>query len=84
MGKRKPSWKAIAKKHFGQDSTYRRGDGGFALVTPCREVHFSLWSTPEEAQEQKATVDNTGCGGDCTPWRHYVLELQSTESALGA
>lgn len=40
MGKRKPSWKAIAKKHFGQDSTYRRGDGGFALVTPCREVHF--------------------------------------------
>ena len=53
MSKRKPSWKTIAKKQFGKAATYHWGDGRYAFVTPCREVHYSLWQTIEEAEKRK-------------------------------
>ena len=73
---RKQSWNAIAKKMIGKKATYHGGDGQFAVVTPCREVHYSLWPTREEAGKRKAKVDKTGCCGGCRPWTHYIVDLE--------
>lgn len=75
MSARKQSWNAIAKKLIGKEAVYRGGDGQFAFVTLCREVHYSLWPTREEAGKRKAKVDGTGCGGECRPWTHFILDL---------
>ncbi|HSL04914.1 MAG TPA: hypothetical protein VK901_15405 [Nitrospiraceae bacterium] len=75
MSARKQSWNAIAKKVIGKKAVYHGGDGQFAFVTPCREVHYSLWSSKEEADKCKAKFDKTGCGGECRPWTHFILDL---------
>ncbi len=72
---RKQSWNAIAKKLIGKEAVYHGGDGQFAIVTPCREVHYSLWPSRGEAIKRKEKVDKTGCGGECRPWTHYIVEL---------
>jgi hypothetical protein len=56
-------------------NVYHGGDGQFAFVTPCREVHYSLWPSKEEADKRKAKVDKTACCGGCRPWTHYVVDL---------
>ena len=71
----KQSWNAIAKKVIGKGAVYHGGDGQFAFVTPCREVHYSLWSSQEEADKCKAKVDRTGCCGGCHPWTHRLIDL---------
>ena len=48
MTKRKPSWETIAKKVLGKSAVQNIGDGSrgqFILVTPCRDVGFSLWKS---------------------------------------
>ena len=69
------SWIAKARRYFGRKTTYHWGDGRFSFVTPCREVHYSLWPTKEEAEKCKVKVDRTGCGGECRPWTHYIVDL---------
>lgn len=76
MSARKQSWNAIAKKVIGKVA-YRGGDGQFAFVTPCREVHYSLWPSREEAEKYKTKVDRTGCGGESRPWSHFISDLSS-------
>ena len=75
MTKRKQSWKTIAKKLFGKAAVYRGGNGQYAFVTPCREVHYTLWLTREELSKNTRFVDRRGCGGDCNPRTHYVEDL---------
>jgi len=72
---KKQSWKTKARQRFGLKVTYHWGDGQFAFVTPCREVHYSLWPSRQEAEKCKAKVDRTGCGGECRPWTHYIVDL---------
>lgn len=71
----KQSWNAIAKKVIGKEAVYHGGDGRFEFVTPCREMHYSLWPTREEADKRKAKVDRTGCCGGCWPRTHYIVDL---------
>lgn len=71
----KQSWIAIAKKVIGKEATYQGGDGQFAFVAPCREVHYSLWPSKEDGGKRKAKVGRTGCGGECRPWTHFILDL---------
>ena len=75
MSARKQSWNGIAKKVIGKEAVYHGGDGQFAFVTPCRELHYSLWLTREGADKRKAKVDKTACCGGCRPWTHYLVDL---------
>jgi len=70
------AWKKIARKYFGKKAVHHFGDGQFA---PCRELHYSLRPTWEEAQPTKAFVDRTGCGGECNPRSHYMVDLAQVE-----
>ena len=70
------AWKRIAKQVFGKDAVHHRGGyGRFAYVTPCREVHYSLWPSREEAEKVRTVVDRRGCGGECNPRTHYIFDL---------
>jgi hypothetical protein len=51
-------------------------EGQFAFVTPCREFHYSLWSTREEAEAKKAFVDKMN-----RP-QSYVSKYESGERRL--
>ena len=62
-----------------EKATYHWGDGRFAFITPCRVVHYSLWPTRNEAEKCKAKVDRTGCGGECRPWTHYIVDLDEAK-----
>jgi len=73
------SWIAKAGRYFGCKATYHWGDGQIAFVTPCRELHFSLWPTKEEAEKRKAKVDRTGCCGGCWPETHYIVDLEEAK-----
>lgn len=75
MSARKQSWNAIAKKVIGKKATYKGGNGQFAFVTPCREIHYSLWPSKEEAIKRKTKVDKTACCGECRRWTHYIVDL---------
>ncbi len=75
MSKRKPSWNTIARNRISKDASFGGGDGQFAFVTPCRIVYYTLWQRRDEAEKRKAKVDKTGCGGECKPWTHYIVDL---------
>ena len=71
MTKRKQSWKAIAKQRFGKQAVYRGGNGQYAFVTPCREMHYTLWLTREEA----VAWNRFQCSGECYKQNHYIVDL---------
>ena len=71
MTKRKQSWKAIAKQRFGKQAVYRGGNGQYALVTQCREVHYSLWLTREDAIAR----NRFQCSGECDKRTHNIVDL---------
>ena len=71
MANRKQSWKKIAKNKFGRESVCRGGKDQYALVTPCREVHYTLWQTREEA----ITWNRVQCSGEYYKRTHYILDL---------
>ena len=75
MNKRRKSWKSIAKETFDKADVYHGGTGQYAFFTPCREVHYSLWETIEELRKNTRFVDRGGCGGECNPRTHYVVDL---------
>ena len=77
MSTRRPSWKTIVRKQIGRAATYGGGDGPFAFVTPCRQPYFTLWGSRQEAAKCKTKVDKVGCGGECTPRRHYIIDLST-------
>lgn len=66
------------------------GDGPFALIAPCRDLSVSLWQTREDAEQSKAGIDRSGCGGGCyvpgaklppaeTP--HQIIDLRERRRA---
>jgi hypothetical protein len=69
------AWKRIARKLFGKEAVHHEGDGQFAFVTPCREFHYSLWPTRQEAEAISQRVTRTGCCGGCIPSMHYIRDL---------
>jgi hypothetical protein len=75
LPKRRSSQNTIARKHFGKSAVYGGGDGPFAFVTPCRVLYYTLWETRKEAAKVKVKVDKRGCGGECKPWTHYIVDL---------
>ena len=68
------SWKSIARKVFGKEAVHHEGDGQYAYVTSCGELHYSLWRRMDDVQAIKRRVDRGGCGGACTR-KHYILDL---------
>lgn len=66
------------------DSRWRKalwisGDGQYALLAACNdEDSVTLWGNIEEAEKQKAFIDETGCGGRCTPKRHSIIDLSES------
>lgn len=71
MTERKQSWKTVAKKKFSRESVYRGGSGQYVLVTPCREVHYALYLTREEA----ITWNRFQCSRECYKRTHYIVDL---------
>jgi len=68
------NWTSIAGKVFGREAVHHEEDGQFAFVTPCRELHVSLFPTMEKLNVVKRRVNKGGCGGDCNPSLHFRIE----------
>ncbi len=50
------------------------GNGEFASVAWCRALTIQLHHTLEAAEEAKAAIDSTGCGGACRG-DHEIVRL---------
>jgi hypothetical protein len=71
-------WKNKAKRLLGNRTIHIQGDGQFAVVTPCRNLAFSLWPTRAEAEQAMSRI--MPCGGDCLGVTfHYVADLKSPQ-----
>ncbi|MSQ06919.1 MAG: hypothetical protein EXR54_07155 [Dehalococcoidia bacterium] len=51
------------------------GDGRYALLAPCPPLTVTLWRAREEAAEAKQRLDQAGCGGQCNPRLHHIVDL---------
>jgi hypothetical protein len=69
------SWRMKATQRWGSHARWLSGEGPFAVIAPCREFSFSLWTTKDAAEKAKAHLDQTGCGGGCNPLLHKVVDL---------
>jgi hypothetical protein len=70
----KKSWRAEAKRRWGNKAAWIQGKGQFALLAWCRVLTVTLWSTKAEAEVQKMEIDRTACGGLCTG-NHEIIDL---------
>lgn len=68
------AWRTAATKRW-PNAAWITGDGPVAVVAPCRGITVTLWKTREAAEQEKARIDRTGCGGMCDPARHQIVEL---------
>lgn len=50
------------------------GEGRYALLAHCRVLTVTLWSDSTKAEEQKAIIDRSACGGMCNK-AHEIVEL---------
>ena len=48
--------------------------GQFAVVSYCDGLAVSLWETRAEAEQMKAEIDRTACGGYCCH-KHRIMDL---------
>lgn len=69
------AWRMKATEKWGERARWLSGEGPFAVIAPCREFSFSLWTTKDAAEKAKAHLDQTGCGGGCNPLLHKVVDL---------
>lgn len=51
-----------------------QGNGPYASVAYCRVTTVMLYATAAEAEEAKAIIDASACGGRCSR-RHEVIQL---------
>ena len=51
------------------------GHGQFALIAWCRVPTITLHQQLDDAEESKATIDSTGCGGACKR-RHEIIRIE--------
>jgi len=65
------SWKTKAKRRWGAQAYSIKGDGQYALLTPCRVFMVTLVATREEAEIQKRWQ----CGGQCIQAKHSIVDL---------
>ena len=68
-------WRMKASEKWGERARWFSGEGPFALIAPCGEFSFSLWTTKDSAETAKAHLNQTGCGGGCNPLLHHVVDL---------
>jgi hypothetical protein len=77
-GRNHRTWRALAKCRY-PDAAWVWGDPPaagpcFALLAHCRVLTVTLWAAREDAEREKAVIDETACGGRC--WRaHEVVEM---------
>jgi hypothetical protein len=50
------------------------GTGDYALIAWCRVPTVTLWGELTAAEQQKAIIDRTGCGGRCSG-RHEIVRV---------
>jgi hypothetical protein len=50
------------------------GIGNFALIAWCDVPTVTLWKELAAAENQKAIIDRTGCGGRCSG-RHQIVRV---------
>lgn len=73
-GKMHRTFKAVAKCRW---ATHRvTGDGPWASFSACART-IKLFATRAEAEQMKAVIDSSTCGGRCTK-RHWVTRLKET------
>lgn len=51
------------------------GEGPFVTLAYCRGLTVELHPTLEAAEEAKAIIDSSGCGGACQR-RHRIVKLE--------
>ena len=71
-------WQSKAHRLWGKKAEWIIGDGSFALLAPCRALTVTLWTSRAEAEESKTVIDETACGGLCTPQLHEIVDLNAT------
>ena len=73
---RTTEWRSKANRRWGKKAEWISGDGQFALLAPCKGIiTVTLWGTRDEAEKEKTFIDETGCGGGCTPRLHEIVDL---------
>lgn len=68
------TWLKEAKRRWGKQVRDIQGDGQFALLSRCRALAVYLYSTRNEAEENKKFIDEIGCGGCCSR-AHEIIDL---------
>jgi len=79
---RKSKWQRQANRRWSKKAVWIHGDGPFAVLAWCGELSVTLWQTNEEAEQAKARIDGTGCGGRCVRHHEIVDMSESTQAAL--
>jgi hypothetical protein len=69
------SWRMKAMQRWGSHARWLSEEGPFAVIAPCREFSYSLLATKGAAENAKAHLGQTGCGGGCNPLLHKVVDL---------
>jgi hypothetical protein len=73
------TWHSEATRRWGQDALSISGEGPYALLAHCGwQINVTLWPTRDEAEEQKRTLDELGCGVDQCPRNHEIVDLGSS------
>jgi len=69
------NWLEVAKKRWRMKVAWIRGDGQYALLSICNKTKVSLHQTKDEAEISKKSIDMNGCGEECDPYLHKVIDL---------
>ena len=67
----------VAAKCIWPRAVWIIGEGRFALLAWCRVLTVTLHDNPTSAEEAKALIDHTACGGMCSR-RHEIVEITDT------
>lgn len=71
------TWSTMAFCHWRR-AVWVQGEGGMALVSRCNgSTTVSLHQTYAAAEQARRDLDRLGCGSNCTPDGHELVDLRA-------
>lgn len=74
-----------ARKRWGKQAAWIKGDGQYALLARCNVLTITLWEELAKAKARKKLIDETACGKMCSgSLGHKIVDLEASNKSQKA